>query len=138
MKSVLTKIFSVLLAFLIVFSTMSFTVEKHYCGDFLVDISYFGNADRCEKEMSNVSCDVTKMSKKKCCNDEIHQLKGQDKLQKNSECKFKVEQQKFIIAFVVSYSNLFENLTRQIVPHKNYSPPNLVADIQVLNEVFII
>ncbi|WP_431167901.1 HYC_CC_PP family protein [Tenacibaculum halocynthiae] len=47
MKSLLYKISSLLLALLLVFSTTSFTVEKHFCGVFLIDVSFLGNADSC-------------------------------------------------------------------------------------------
>lgn len=138
MKSFFIKISSTLLAFLVLFSTFSFTVEKHFCGDFLVDISYFGEADACGIESKKDDCNLQKITKKKCCNDEVQQIEGQDELQKSSVEKIKIEQQKFLLAFVVSYNNLFKNLSKQIVPHKNYSPPNLTQDLQVLHEVFII
>lgn len=134
------KISSVLLAFLVLLSTFSFTVEKHFCGDFLVDVSYFGNADDCGKDMSSDSCDAEKqqVKKKSCCKDEVEKIQGQNQLQKSSVEKISFEKQQFVLAFVVSYYNLFNNLSEQVVLHKNYSPPNLVADIQVLYEVFII
>ena len=39
---------------------------------------------------------------------------------------------------VYSYINLFEGLEKNIVPFKNYSPPLIVTDIQVLDQVFLI
>ena len=40
-QNVLHKTFSVALALLVFFSTVSFTVEKHFCGDVLVDVSTY-------------------------------------------------------------------------------------------------
>ncbi|MDY0780255.1 HYC_CC_PP family protein [Tenacibaculum sp. IB213877] len=139
MKANFAKISSLLLAFLVLLSTFSLTIEKHFCGDFLVDVSYFGEAQGCDMTKGTTDCESsTTLKKKKCCKDEIQQVDGQDDLQTASAEKFDLEKQQFLIAFVFSYNDLFKNLEKQIVPHKDYSPPNLVTDIQVLHEVFII
>lgn len=136
-KSAFIKITSFVLAFLVLFSTFSFTIEKHFCGDYLVDISYFGNAEDCSVEIGDDCESPTSIKKKKCCKDEIQQIEGQDDL-KNSVEKFDLEKQQFLTAFAVSYYNLFQNIKEQKIPHKHYSPPKLIFDIQVLFEVFII
>ena len=138
MKIIVTKILSAVLAFLVLFSTFSFTVEKHYCGDFLVDTSYFGEADSCAGEMQVTNCGIMKVKKKKCCKDEVEKIEGQDELQKTSIDKISFQQKVFIISYAVSYDLLFKSLKKQIVPHKNYSPPNLFYDLNILHEVFII
>ena len=78
MKKQSFNITSISLAFLVLLSTFSFTVEKHYCGDFLMDVSYVGHAEGCgmEKDAS------LKNNKKPCCKDEVHKIEGQDELQK--------------------------------------------------------
>ena len=81
MKSTLQKIGSTLLALLVLFSTFSFTVEKHYCGDFLVDVSFFGDAQDCAEELGEEDCDSPQViQKKKCCKDEVEKIEGQDDL----------------------------------------------------------
>ena len=40
MREVFRKIASVSVALLVLFSTMSFSVDMHYCGDHLVDFSF--------------------------------------------------------------------------------------------------
>lgn len=131
-KQVLHKTFSFLLAFLVLFSTVSFTIEKHYCGNVLVDVSVFSDVDKCDMES------MDKLQKKTCCKDEIDLVKGQDELKFSSFEDLSFEKQEFILSFILIYINLFEGLSQQIIPHKDYSPPNLVADIQVLDQVFII
>lgn len=131
-KLFLHKTFSVLLTFLVLFSTVSFTIEKHYCGDVLVDVSVFVEAEKCEMEALEI------LQKKTCCKDEINVIQGQDELKFSSFDDLEFEQQLFLASFIYSYVNLFEGLSQQIVPHKNYSPPNLVRDIQVLNDTFLI
>ena len=54
MKKLVFKIASFLLAVLVCLSTLSFTVDKHYCGDFLVDVSFTGDASDCGMEKSTV------------------------------------------------------------------------------------
>ncbi|MCL6295693.1 hypothetical protein M3P09_11850 [Gaetbulibacter sp. 2012CJ34-3] len=121
-----------LLTLLVLFSTVSFTIEKHYCGDVLVDVSVFVEAEKCEMEALEI------LQKKTCCKDEINVIQGQDELKFSSFDDLEFEQQLFLASFIYSYVNFFEGLSQQIVPHKNYSPPNLVRDIQVLNDTFLI
>ena len=121
-----------LLALLVLLSTVSFTIEKHYCGDTLVDVSVFSEAQKCAMEAMEI------LQKKTCCKDEVNVVKGQDELKFSSFEDLEFSQQQFITAYLYTYIDLFEGLPKQIIPHKDYSPPNLVADIQVLDQVFII
>ena len=131
-KQVLHKSFSALLAFLVLFSTVSFTIEKHYCGETLVDVSVFTEAEKCGMEALEIE------QKKICCKDEIKVVEGQDELKPASFDDLEFEKQQFLASFVYSYRNLFKTLEKEIIPHKNYSPPDLVTDIQVLNDTFLI
>lgn len=127
------KITSIILAILVLFSTFSFSVEKHYCGDFLVDVAYFGNADSCGMKMNN------KQSKKKgCCKDEVAQIKGQKELQKQAFETLNFEQQKFIVAHVFYTFNRFKKTQQKSVFYKDFSPPDLEKDFQILYETFLI
>lgn len=136
--NVFRKISTIMLALLVLLSTFSVTIEKHFCGDYLVDVSYFGNSKGCaDEDEENCSLPAV-ITKKNCCKDEVQHIEGQDELRQTSIKKIKVEQQKFLLAFAFSYQNLFANLSKQIVPHQYYSPPEVVDDLQVLHEVFII
>ncbi len=137
MKQFVTKFLSSILAFLVLFSTFSFTVEKHYCGDYLVDVSYLGKADTCNSDGGVDKC-ATLAKKKKCCKDEVQQIDGQDEFQKVSTEKISFNQVKLLVAFYNSYQFVFQDLEKQTISHQYYSPPDLVQDIQVLHEVFII
>ncbi len=120
------------MALLVLFSTVSFTIEKHFCGDVLVDTSIFVEAEKCAMEALEI------LQKKTCCKDEVDVVKGQDELIVSSFDDLDFEQQQFIIAFVFSNISGFKSLPKLTIPHKDYSPPNLVSDIQVLDQVFII
>ena len=65
-------------------------------------------------------------------------LKGQDELIVKAIDDLDIDQQVFLTSFTYSYLNLFEGLPQLVVPHKEYSPPNLVKDIQVCDQVFLI
>jgi len=131
-KEVLHKVFSATLALLVLFSTVSFTIEKHYCGEVLIDVSVFADAEKCGMESMEM------LQKKSCCKDEVDVIKGQDELKFSSFEDLDFSQLKFVTTFSYTYLNLFESLDKLIIPNKNYSPPNLVTDIQVLDQVFII
>lgn len=134
MKQSLLKTTSFALAFLVLFSTFSFTVEKHFCGEFLMDVSFTGDAKDCGMDMEK----VTKTNKKNCCKDEIHQIKGQDELQQFSLADFNFEKQQFVAAFAASYQWLFVEKTIKNSFYKDFSPPDISKDYQVLFQTFII
>ncbi|MFB9056311.1 hypothetical protein ACFFU9_06090 [Mariniflexile ostreae] len=131
-KEGLHKVFSMALALLVLISTVSFTIEKHFCGDVLIDASVFAEVERCGMESAEIQY------KKSCCKDEVDVIQGQDKLKSSSFEDLDFKQQQFITVFAFVFKNTFKSLSQQVVPHKNYSPPILISDIQVLDQVFII
>lgn len=135
-KQILHKIFSVSLALIVLCSTVSFTIEKHFCGDTLVDVSVFAEANKCKMEALEMELET--ITKAPCCKDKIDVVKGQDELIVKTIDDLDVHQQLFVATFTYSYLNLFEGLPELVIPHKNYSPPILVTDIQVLDQVFLI
>ncbi|WP_440344592.1 HYC_CC_PP family protein [Leeuwenhoekiella palythoae] len=138
MKKVFYKILSVLMAFVVMLTTMSFTVDMHYCGDSLVDFSFFTKAESCGMEKAQpVKCENPAMSKKSCCSDQKIVKEGSDDL-KTSFTKLTFEQQTFVATFFYTYINLFEGLDENIVPFKDYSPPFIERDVQILYETYLI
>jgi hypothetical protein len=135
-KQILHKIFSVSLALIVLCSTVSFTIEKHFCGDTLVDVSVFAEANKCKMEALEMELET--ITKAPCCKDKIDVVKGQDELIVKTIDDLDVNQQLFVATYTYSYLNLFEGLPELVIPHKNYSPPILVIDIQVLDQVFLI
>jgi hypothetical protein len=135
-KQVLHKISSILLALLVLFSTVSITIEKHFCGDKLIDVAVFSEAQKCAMEAFEMGQAL--ITKKNCCKDELEIIKGQDELKISKFEDLQFDQQVFLESFVYSYVNLFEGLSQHVIPHKNYSPPNLVEDIHILDQVFLI
>ncbi|AVR44297.1 hypothetical protein C7S20_02950 [Christiangramia fulva] len=138
MKKAFLNRVSVLMAFLVLLSTFSFTVQKHYCGDFLVDAAVFSKAKSCGMD----SMQAGKFSdhpdmKKDGCSDKQFAVKGQKDL-KHGFSTPDMPQQAFIASFVFTYFNLFLPEKKQIVPFDDYSPPLIVSDIQLEDQVFLI
>ena len=115
-------------------STLSFTIEKHFCGDTLVDVAVFSEAKKCGMEMTTEKARI----KKSCCKDEVELIKGQEDLKLNSSDELSSFQVVFATAFVYGFCHYFQSLPKKEVPHDYYSPPNIVKDIQLLDEVYLI
>lgn len=136
-KKVIHKLLSVTLAFLVLFSTLSFKVEKHYCGPFLLDTAIFTSAEKCSMHMS-MEDDHDHENEKSCCNDEVEIFQGQDELKTTAFDTLDLDQQLFLTTYIYTYNNLFESLPKRVIPHKDYSPPNLIRNIQTEDQVFLI
>lgn len=138
MNAHISKISSFILALLVLISTFSLTIEKHFCGDYLVDISYFGKAKDCCGETKADDCGETKSFKKKsCCSNELEYIQGQNELQTDLD-EAPIIKKQFIVSFLISKYFLFDIPTPQLVVLNKYIPPKIPLNIRVLYEVFII
>ncbi len=143
MKSLSHKLAAVLMAFVVMFTTMSFTVDMHYCGDSLVDFSFYHKADSCGMDaglklnrQDSQSCERA-FTKKTCCSD--HQIvKDASQELKTTIDKITFEQQTYVATFFYTYVNLFERRDTSFVPYKDYNPPFLIRDVQILDETYLI
>lgn len=91
-----------------------------------------------QAEMAKTSSKCSMMAKKiDCCSDVEVVFEGQDDL-KLSFDKFSFDQQLFITSFIYSYIGLFEGFNENVVPFKDYSPPPLIRDVQVMHQSFLI
>jgi|TARA_B110001454_G_scaffold39154_1_gene38560 hypothetical protein len=134
MKSIFTKISSALLAFLVLFSTLSFTVESHYCGGFLMDISIVGEANDCGMKVEQ------KMAKEKinCCKDEVIITDGQDELHPASFGTLNFEKQQFLTTFYSSYLNLLKEESSRNIIYKAFHRPVIPINYQIKYQSFLI
>lgn len=122
------------MAFLVLLSTFSFVVDMHFCGEMLVDKAVFSKAETCGMAMHS---GVEGIAEDPCCTNEKIAVEGQDELKLNFE-KLDLEQQVFLTSFTYSYLDLFEGLPQATDAFRDYSPPLLVSDIQLLDQVFLI
>jgi len=126
------------MTFVVLFSTMSFTIDMHYCGNTLVDIAIFKQAKTCEMKMqkssSNSECSITK---KDCCNDEQVVFEGQDELNISLD-KLTLSQKIFTSSIAYSSIHGFEALEEKPNLNNEYPPPLFVKNIYKLHEVYLI
>ena len=138
MKKAFHKITAMLMAFVVLFSTMSYTFDMHYCGDTLVETALFHKAKGCGMEMdalpANSECSVVK---KGCCSEEQITIQGQDELQLSFD-NFNLEKQLFVSTFVYTYIQLFEGVENQNTGYEDYAPPLVIRQIFKLDETYLI
>ena len=132
MKQLFQKSASFAMAFLVLFSTVSFTVDKHFCGKILVDQAVFSEAQSC-----GMHEDIHASTEGSCCDEEKVVVEGQKEL-KVSFDDLDLDQQVFLASFTWSYANLFEGEAQAETPYFHYKPPLLVYDIHLLDETFLI
>ena len=125
------------MAFLVLFSTVSFSMDMHFCGDTLVDYSFFDDSADCGMKLMAQEKQECPMSLMNCCTDHELSQEGQDELALSWN-SLDLDQQEFILAFTFSYIDYYTNLPRQTVPFLDYSPPLITYDRQVLWETFLI
>lgn len=126
------------MALLLLLSTTSWKVEKHYCMGRLMNVALFTDVETCGMDMSaSMAGENLGEAKNSCCDDEVVFVDGQDDL-KISFNDLNVEQQSFLIALSYTYFSVLHDLKEQPVPHERYPPPILVKNIQLLDEAFLI
>lgn len=128
---------SLTMAFVVLFSTMSFTMNMHYCGDTLVETAIFHKAKGCGMEMEKPSAEGCSITKKNCCDDKQLAIEGQDELQLQVD-KITFEQQLFIASFVYAHINLFEGLENNVSTYEEYKPPLVIRRIYKIDETYLI
>ena len=139
MRDVLHKILSVFLALTVLFSTFSFTVEKHFCMGEVTDSTYFVDVASCgmDDEDCEIAIDMgTIIQKEKCCHDVQELIPGNQNEQKALD-SFEFDQVRFVLAYTYTFLNLFEE-NRDLIPFKYYTPPLVDKDINVLYQTFLI
>ncbi|MFI0429190.1 HYC_CC_PP family protein [Mariniflexile sp. HMF6888] len=137
MQQVFHKIMSIFMSFVVLFSTMSFTIDMHYCGDTLMDTAIFHKAKTCGMEIQKTAASSCSIVKKGCCKEEQIVVKGQDELKIAFE-KLSFDQQIFVASFVYSYVNLFEYIEEKAYTISEYPPPLIVKNIYKLDETYLI
>ncbi|PQJ33123.1 hypothetical protein BST92_01980 [Nonlabens arenilitoris] len=133
----LKNISVLMMAVVVLCSTLSFSVHKHFCGPFLKDISIVVPSHGCGMETNNTTESCAVALEKSCCNDVIELVKGQDDL-KLSWDHFKLDQQQFIVLFTHSYIYSITGDDFVDTPFTSYSPPLVTRDIPVLHQSFLI
>ena len=137
MKKFFHKIMSFTMAIVVLFTTMSFTLDMHYCGNTLVETAIFHKSKGCGMEMQKPSTKSCSITKKNCCIDKQIVIGGQDELQLSFDT-LSFEQQQFVASFIYTYINLFEGLEENITSFSEFPPPLIVRSIYKLDETYLI
>lgn len=126
------------MACLVLVTTMSFTIDMHFCGDRLVDVSVFKEAKDCGMAMERPAsgCETT-LQNKSCCSDLNYLVEGQTDVTPTFDT-FNVEQQLIFTSYFYSYAALFKSVENNNISYKPYSPPYLIRDIQAFHQTFLI
>ncbi|WP_435314903.1 HYC_CC_PP family protein [Cellulophaga fucicola] len=134
-KQILYRITAIALIFLVLISTVSFAVEKHFCCGELVAMSVYPKDYNCE---ANDVLVATNMAQDSCCTGILEAVKGQDKITTSTVKYAKVVTQYFVVSniYVVSGSLYLKQYKNTIT--KKYVPPLLVQDAQIQHQVYII
>lgn len=137
MKMLAHKFISVVMAVVVLLSTMSFSVDMHYCGDMLVDFSIMEQVKTCGMEKVKTDCENTTVAEKSCCTDAQLNVEGAEST-KVSFDQLSFDQQVFVATFTYSYINLFQGIDSNKFSYKDYSPPFVKQNVQVLHQTFLI
>ncbi|TNJ46970.1 hypothetical protein KFZ70_05860 [Tamlana fucoidanivorans] len=137
MKQIFHKIMALSMAFVVLFSTLSFTIDMHFCGDTLVETAILKKTKGCGMDMETPSTNSCSITKKSCCSDKQIVVEGQDELQLSIDY-LTLEHQQFIVSFVYTYFNLFEGCDEGINAFRTYRPPLVVRPIYKLDETYLI
>ena len=140
MLQVLHKILALILAFIVLFSSFSFTVEKHVCMGEVMGVSFFTEAESCDMVMEE-ECVVhdfpgNHIDKEPCCND-IQELIPGNQNEQQAIDSLELNSVQFALAFTYTYLNLFET-KEEITPFIDSSPLFIDKDYQVLYQSFLI
>ncbi len=112
----------------------------HFCCNKLVDMSLIGKAKVCAEKVQKKkepTKQCTTLQEKDCCSNQSFVKTGDDTIKK-ANTKLEAETIIFLNTFFYVYVNLFEGLEKNIVPFKQYRPPLLSKDIQILHETYLI
>ncbi|QTY27654.1 hypothetical protein [Flavobacterium sp. CS20] len=136
MKSIFNQILSVLMAVVVMCSTLSMTVSTHYCGNIMVDKSIIKPAKKCVL-YENETQQNNGITKSNCCNDEVKIIKGQDQLKLQST-DFELPHPIFVQALVYTFfvKPIFQ--TNTTLSHYEYPPPLYERNFQALYQVYLI
>lgn len=136
-KDCLNKSCSIALAFLVMASTLSFSVQHHFCGDNLVDSAIFSEVKKCCPD-SNSDKGIS-VKNTKCCKDKIEVVEGIElkKIEISNDTRFLSNFliPKRSIGFIDLDNNSILQLNRAFF---QYLPPNLVSDLYQRHQVFLI
>jgi len=135
LKTIYRNVLSVTLAFLVVFSSSSFVVSQHYCGSRLIDVTVFGNPDKCSS-VDEKPYKQTCVQAKSCCNDIIISIPSYDLVFSPFDVDLNTLTYFLNIPSIISKKEIAAD--SKSIFFQNYKPPKLPQDTSILYEVYLI
>lgn len=131
------QVISFILSFVILFTSMGFTLSSHYCGGKKVKtVLNLGKSDvSCGMKDVIKECSNHKQFKKKCCQNEFQKIQVEDDYTPQV-ADYNLET-KFVSIFLYITSNIL-NVELEEDTFNNHSPPILVRNIPILIQSFLI
>mgnify|MGYP006073970609 FL=1 len=137
MNTIVKKISTTLLSFIVLFSSMSFAIDEHYCGNNLMDVSYFGDADNCGSEEVTMNSSSSSVKQNNCCKDETTLLESSI-FNKEKFINLQHVDAEVLFFKANSYLGTYKDIAIEIEYYTDFSPPDIAQDIQVLHQAFLI
>ena len=150
---------TILMTFLMFFSSIGITMDVPYCGGELENVSFFGKADQCEmmKEVNfekepHACCENKNekliphcskndsdelLSKGKCCSNENYMLQTLDDGQTSDSFEITDIDLHFIALFVINKCYLFET-EKKVIDYRLCRHPLLDYDVIIQHQSFLI
>ncbi len=143
------------MAFLMLFSTVGFSMDIHYCGGKIDNVAFYSKADECKMMKKGTqnnlhSCHKAKektchtnlkgqsFSKKNCCDNQTFTLQSLTDSKTSDNFEIANVDLTFVTVFILSNFNLFVTDKTNLLEHFYYSPPLLKQDVTILHQVFLI
>jgi hypothetical protein len=137
MKQQIRKIASFFMALVVLFSTMSFTIDMHFCGNTIVDTAIFQKARSCGMQIQNPSSKACAFTKNNCCRNKQLVKEAQEEIRAfATEISF--EQHIFITSFIHSEKSLYQGIDKALSFHLFYKPPPFIRQLYKIDETYII
>ena len=143
------RIVALPLAFLMLFTSVGFSADLHYCQGHLKSISVFGKAKNCHemaKEANTCPHHQKKIEQTKACSEDqkdccenkvVHIQLDQDQQIKHLDFTLNQALQQFAITYLAVF--FFYPLPEKVAPQYNhYRPPPITRDIPVLLQSFLL
>lgn len=146
------------MTFLMLFSSVGFSMDVHFCGGKIENIGFFGKAEECimmkeakaekekhaccgskEKVISHCSKNdlESEVIKGKCCHNENFVLQSVDDTNTSNALVLEEVDLIFVSIFILNSIYLFDN-ELEVNNYFNYKPPPIDYDVTILHQVFII
>jgi hypothetical protein len=136
------------------FSTIGFSMDIHYCGGEINNVAFFGKAKKCdmmkksnqaefhpchqniEKKCRSNSSNNS-FSKNSCCDNQSYVLQSLENGKTSNTYELASVDLTYVTVFILSNFILFEEEINS-VEYIYYSPPLISQDVNVLHQVFLI